>query len=1178
MSTEDEGDDVEIHLQRVSAKVISELTLSIPLFLQKKSSDRTRYRKFVRSSSTAKIERLINTFQEWPQLLDPALERLVQPLVAAFVDYIQSHASNNAYRKVDPDKPVDPLPRAICKLLYTFCKVRGSKVISRFFKNDPGILEPMLDAFESWDGLSKSATGIDLIWEEKYVMLLWLSHLALTPFDLESISTPTAVGTAPTLPPSISLPQGLPTVGLRLLALGLRYVSSAGKERDAAVLLLVRLSLRPDMQRLQLHHQLLQWAFSSMDDLVGSNPQASIYFYMGVLSYVTGFLRSGDSQTVATFLVSIFHCIESITVNRAIAAIDILGSAVARKLVIKIYRYLAIHQLHLTSAINPTALRIDVSQLEDTGQLDLIFDHLLTSLEDKDSPVRLTASKALAVIAQKLDPDMTGQLVGNIVQSLEENVDPLPWHGLILTLSHLIYRRSTPQAHLLTIIQLLIEALNFEQRSPMGISIGANVRDAACFGIWSVARKYSTAELLSISTPRVYSKIHHNSQNSVIEFLAAELVLTATLDPEGNIRRGASAALQELVGRHPDMVPRGIQLIQTVDYHAVGLRSRAMNELSFQAVELDKIYLDTIVAGILSWRAINSPVAAVRKDAAGVLGHLVGRYGVHPSNLPLWQGPTMYGTSKISRQKKDKPTDEWHGIYLAHAALICEGVLDMSLLVHRAYSPDLHLLLIQDGIFGPEDVKSHSKDKDLAIEALCTMISAVGGQPKGRVALGRLKYHIDILEACFKHCTEQTLDIVKTAAVSTIELSEVATQGCLVSGWLINIRKGCNGQLQSGGSNVSLLAVVGAALQVPGASLMTGDIIVIQVEVLITQLRKESSIESKCAALNHLFLPVFNRVCHDFPHLMPQLQEPLLDCLNDHTIDSRGDIGSEVRIAAINVLTETTMWDDDAFCHEAFGLVYGLAVEKLDKVRACAWSCLRKARLSAKEVERSTDWSIDSVEYFTFFLSNAIHSDSLAPMLRGFITTASVGSELLVRNTRIALLQSLSSFSPTEISSIHETLIQIILSATPAQQPTTKSRSDETVSQTRLLRPALEVFAFIHDNDTSPPQSRNIESYRPLLAPLRAVHATTDLPTLQALVSLYGALLVHADLRVEVMGVLYQLLLHRYPTIRLAAAGALDMAFDTPGLRELDLGTEKGELRASVQRLLKETKQNMGVG
>ena len=84
----------------------------------------------------------------------------------------------------------------------------------------------------------------------------------------------------------------------------------------------------------------------------------------------------------------------------------------------------------------------------------------------------------------------------------------------------------------------------------------------------------------------------------------------------------------------------------------------------------------------------------------------------------------------------------------------------------------------------------------------------------------------------------------------------------------------------------------------------------------------------------------------DHSHLKEYLKRPLIESLNDHTIDSRGDIGSEVRIAATEVISRTNealQWDD-SFSHEAFGIVYGLSVEKLDKVRGCAWSCIRSNR------------------------------------------------------------------------------------------------------------------------------------------------------------------------------------------------------------------------------------------
>lgn len=79
------------------------------------------------------------------------------------------------------------------------------------------------------------------------------------------------------------------------------------------------------------------------------------------------------------------------------------------------------------------------------------------------------------------------------------------------------------------------------------------------------------------------------------------------------------------------------------------------------------------------------------------------------------------------------------------------------------------------------------------------MIAAVSGQSRPGVMLSRLKYHMDILEACFKHCTAQNLNVVKTAAVSTLSLLEEPEQLLLAGSWLDDIKEGRNGQLRSGG-------------------------------------------------------------------------------------------------------------------------------------------------------------------------------------------------------------------------------------------------------------------------------------------------------------------------------------------------------------------------------------------
>ena len=89
-------------------------------------------------------------------------------------------------------------------------------------------------------------------------------------------------------------------------------------------------------------------------------------------------------------------------------------------------------------------------------------------------PVRFAASKALAVVALKLDADMSADVVDAVIGSLNEDilyqkndgglvtayaaqnmdmkslkrnlsaVDPQRWQGLILTLAHLLFRRAPP--------------------------------------------------------------------------------------------------------------------------------------------------------------------------------------------------------------------------------------------------------------------------------------------------------------------------------------------------------------------------------------------------------------------------------------------------------------------------------------------------------------------------------------------------------------------------------------------------------------------------------------------------------------------------------------------------------------------------------------------------------------
>lgn len=73
------------------------------------------------------------------------------------------------------------------------------------------------------------------------------------------------------------------------------------------------------------------------------------------------------------------------------------------------------------------------------------------------------------------------------------------------------------------------------------------------------------------------------------------------------------------------------------------------------------------------------------------------------------------------------------------------------------------------------------------------------------------------------------------------------------------------------------------------------------------------------------------------------LSQALHACLNDYTTDRRGDVGSLIRLEAIDatavVLKKGLLSTSDR--QDMAAKICGLAVEKLDKVRFRAWGCLQ---------------------------------------------------------------------------------------------------------------------------------------------------------------------------------------------------------------------------------------------
>lgn len=1017
MDAPDEEQDVK--LQQMSHDLIADFGQSLNPYLRKQDSHGgTILRSRVRVRETTRlISSLLDPFQELPQLLDQHLPKWLPLLSESFLEYLLSRKRTRAARSTRSDLLM-PLSTGICKILYTFCKIRGEKVIVRFLNNETKYLELLASALEECE---RNATGPDSLqwsWEERYIVLLWLSHLFLAPFDLASISS--ADVDEEDLPsiPGLTWPNNLPGITARVMPLAIKYLESPGKERDAAKALLVRIAMRRDMQALGVLDALVHWSLAVLRPRKEEQIRTP-YYYIGVLSFLSGSLAaSSDTSDMTRYMQSIFTTVYETTNPEDTSSADatalnaVTSSAIARKISIKIIRSLSLLSLRLIR---------DQGQEQDVSNTMLVasaIGYFLSCLSDNDTPVRLGASKALSVVTLKLDPFMASQVVDAVLESLNRNVlwskrtpdgaapvrdlsavNPLEWHGLMMTLGHLIYRRSPPAEKLTDIVNALILGLSFEQRSASGGSIGTNVRDAACFGIWALARRYTTSELLAVPTGKTISHTtqHYTArekQPSILQILASELVIAGCLDPAGNIRRGSSAALQELIGRHPDAVEKGIAVVQTVDYHAVALRSRAMGDVSLGVARVYKGYGAVVRDALLSWRVMSDADGAARRAAAASFGRLTAELTKDDGEV---EGGTVKGFEETigmvmgkMRGLMPRQVEERHGLVLALAAVLDEvpGIL------RTCGDKEEVEELVQEGLEAVEgilaDERKYRRSELVAEAASCLVVSsfpllqlAVLGRrksdpsmmsgselvasdgaviadvvasidaagEKGRKRLVKLVRNTHgKLREWLVRSEEENIAAAAQAGLVLLCFCEPELREEIIRGWALIVgQRSQSGARVGSGASGGYFAALCLAYPITstfGSRETMQDDRNLICRTLMERWRNDKDIDTRVAILKSLTGTEVLR--QNAIELLGLVEEGL----DDYTTNARGDVGSLVRLQAIRATKSLWQTLQDHSKEEEllskdvsrlFPRILRLAAEKLDRVRVDAQATLALA-------------------------------------------------------------------------------------------------------------------------------------------------------------------------------------------------------------------------------------------
>ncbi|ESK95004.1 tubulin-specific chaperone d [Moniliophthora roreri MCA 2997] len=476
-----------------------------------------------------KLTNILYGYQEQSYLLDPFLERLVTPVA----ERLKSHA-----KEVVVDRTLRPSQtrmERLAMLLYGYIK------FLRFFPHEVADLGIAVGYMQSPDGFIHESSQ----WTLRYVLLLWLSLICMIPFDLAQFDEDEEGQTAKTI-------EGI--------AKG--YLGKAGLEREGAAILLSRLYMRQDTA--SQFDIFLEWGQATISNT--TDP----FITTGILQVLAETLKSGPGTIVNSSVSHYWPLIAALDAHQ-----NLLTNTVVRKYKTKISSRVGLRLLpgNTRSRMRGRHLNGDTSaQVPQPGndidvpeEEEAILEQLFNALQDRDTVVRWSAAKGISRISERLPSDFAEQVLDTIlglfsihsvatatlydVPAIAEST----WHGACLACAEMARRGLIPPTRVPELIQWLSKALYFDIRKGAH-SVGSNVRDASAYVLWAIARSQDPSDL----------KPHADD-------LARHLVTVSIYDREVHIRRAASAAFQEFVGR-TNLFPHGIDILGKTDFYSVGIR------------------------------------------------------------------------------------------------------------------------------------------------------------------------------------------------------------------------------------------------------------------------------------------------------------------------------------------------------------------------------------------------------------------------------------------------------------------------------------------------------------------------------------------------------------------------------------------------------------------------------
>jgi tubulin-specific chaperone D len=937
---------------------------------------------------------IYDKYLELPSLLDRCVASMIRQMTEAARPLLTKFSPSTVKRAYSKDINADsgqnaasfsfynsPLPR-ILSAVYALSKVRGRKRIQKLLSHQVDDVEPVLNALLALNELEKverktncseessvddfrqveKVDGGPKLWESLYTLWNWMGIIGKIPFDCVVVLDNQQIS--------------------EFLQLATSHLSETGPIRDVAASCLACWLTRPDMEHSQFQTSFHEWAKTQLKSyLDGQDPSVSLQRHEGTNS-TTIFTVLGILQTIVTMLkvstadrTGLLRSVETYTdeIVRIPSTKGASTNILLRKYVVKWWTRIGMLYLpprvaswryqrgrrvlqdNLQQRQQNQCCQMSMKTVDDRSspiaeenqdyfflvpdQVEVAMDHVLGALGDVSTYVRWSGAKGVGRIASRLPAICAEDVTDAVLRPFKDRERDNDWHGACLALAEMARRGLVLPHRLAEVVATIVEAIHYDLPRRQ-TSVGAHVRDAACYTYWALARAYSP-ETLRPFVPQLGESI-------VIAFL---------FDREVNCRRAASAAFQEMVGRQGTQNFRhGISILTAADFFSLGSRKDAYTTIAYHVAQFDE-YRTAMINHLFRVK-ISHWDPAVRLLSAQSLKCLTKRDPTYMAGIVL---PSLVESSL-------EPEDVLlrHGSVIAVAEIVLAfGELDLVKL-------HIHDTLLQAIIEIVPNIEKRrlyrGKGGELMREAACHMIECIS-MARFPLTVPQQVRMLDSVDACLPHPNEniqlragealfhlmrayfpvsskgpserlQNRVVTKYTNFVKTSVNPAATRGFALA-------LGClPAKLLAPSSKVldmSLSCLCNASR--PTARVGTDKDAETRRNALISLLRISETIFSHteegtgvCIVpmtanqINH----VFNAFCRS---------------MDDYNRDQRGDIGSKCRIVAMDglfrladLILQSPNVSTEFLSHERSMQIVGLTLkqfaEKLDSVRAEAAKCL----------------------------------------------------------------------------------------------------------------------------------------------------------------------------------------------------------------------------------------------